>query len=52
MKTERLGNKRTNGDHPSYCITEIGQNSEKSSGDLRRLAISQTPVKDYQLTLM
>ena len=28
-----------------------GQNTEKSPGDLR-LAVTQTPVKDHQLTLM
>ena len=33
-----VGNKRTSGDHPNYCIIEIGQNTEKSSGHLRRLA--------------
>ena len=35
-----------------YCITEIGLNTEKSRGDLRRLAITQNPVKDNQLMLM
>ena len=37
----------------SKCsIVEIGQNTEKSPGDLRRFAISQTPVKDNQQTLV
>ena len=27
-------------DHPNNSITEIGQNTEKSPGDLRRLALS------------
>ena len=27
-------------------------NTEKSPGDLRRLAVTQTPVKGHQLTLM
>ena len=49
--TRGLGNKRPSGDNPNYCITEIGQNTEKSSGDLRRL-VTQTPVKDHQSTLM
>ena len=31
---------------------EIGQNTEKSPGDLRRLAVTQTLVKDHQQTLM
>ena len=50
--TGGLGNKRTSGDHLNYCIIEIGQNTEKSPGDLRRLAVTETPVKDPQLTLM
>ena len=40
------------GDHPNYYIIENGQNTEKSPEDLRRLAITQAPVKDHQLTLM
>ena len=39
---------RTSGDHPNYNIIENGQNTEKSPGDLRRLAVTQTPVKDHQ----
>ena len=31
-----------------YSITENGQNTEKSPGDLRRLAVTQTPVEDLQ----
>ena len=46
------GNNGTSGDHPNYCIIEIGQNTEKNPGDLKRLAVIQTPVKDNQLTLM
>ena len=42
----------TSGDHPNYCIIEIGQNIEKSSGDLGRLAVTKTSVKDHQQTLM
>ena len=49
--TGGLGDKRMSGDHLNYCIVEIGQNTEKSSGDLRRLAFTQTPVKDHHLTL-
>ena len=40
------------GDHSNYYIIKNGQNTEKSPGDLRRLAVTQTPVKDHQLTLM
>ena len=43
---------RTCGDHPNYIIIDNGQNTVKSPGDLRRLAITQTPVKDHQLKLM
>ena len=58
--TGGLENKRTSGDHPRvstrpliyYYIIENGQNTEKSPGDLRRLTVTQTPVKDHQLTLM
>ena len=50
--TGKLGNNRTSGDHPNYCVIEIGQNTEKSSENLRRLAITQTPVKDHQLKLV
>ena len=50
--TGGLGSWRTSGDHPNYYIIENGQNTEKSPRDLRRLAVTQTPVKDYQLTLM
>ena len=50
--TGGLGSWRTSGDHPNYTIIENSQNTEKSPGDLRRLAVTQTPVKDHQLTLM
>ena len=43
---------RTGTDYPNDSITENGQNTEKSSRDLRRLAVTQTPVKDHQLILL
>ena len=46
-----LGNKRS-GDHPNYSIIEISQNTEKSPGDLRKLARTQTSVENHQLTLV
>ena len=52
QKNRGLGNKRTRGDNPNYSLVEIGQNTEKSTGDLRRLAVTQTPMKDHQITLM
>ena len=50
--TEGLGNKRTSGDHQNSYLIENDQNTEKSPGDLRRLALIQTPVKYHQLKLM
>ena len=35
----------------STAFAEISQNTEKSLGNFRRLAVTQTPVKDHQLTL-
>ena len=49
---ERVGNRRTNPDHPNYGIVEISQNTEKSPGDQKRIAVIQTPVKGHQLTLV
>ena len=43
--TGRQGNKRTRRDHPYNSIIKNGQNTEKSPGDLKRLAIAQTPVE-------
>ena len=43
--TGGLGNKRTSGDHPNYCIIETGQNTKKSPGDLRIIVVAQIPVK-------
>ena len=48
----RLTNQWTSGDDSDYRIIEICQNTGKSSEDLRRLAVTQTSVKDHQLTLM
>ena len=43
---------RTGRHYPNDSIAENGQNPETSPGDLRRLAVTQTPVKNHQLTLM
>ena len=50
--TGGFGNKKTNRDHPNYRIVEVGLNTEKSPGDLRRPAVTQTPVENHQLTLV
>ena len=52
QETGGIGKKRTNGDHPDYSIIKIGQNAVKSPGELRRLAVTQTPVKNNILMLV
>ena len=47
-----LGSWWTSGGHPNDSDIENGQNTEKSPGDLRRLAVTQTPEKNHQLMLM
>ena len=47
--TGGLGNKRTGGNHPNYSIINIGQNTKKSLGDLRRLALQ---VYEYYFYFM
>ena len=42
-----LGNNRTSRDHPDYNIIKIGQNIEKSPGDL----LSQTHLRNHQLKM-
>ena len=49
--TGRLENK-TNRDHPNYSIVKISLTIEESPGNLRRLAVTQTTVKDNHLTVM
>ena len=51
-RTGGLGSKKTSGDHPNYSIIENGQNTEKSPGDLRKLAVNQTQMKDHQQALV
>ncbi len=47
-----LGSWRTGRDYPNDSIAENGQNPVTSPGDLKRLAVTQTPVKNHQLKLM
>ena len=47
-----LGSWGTSGEHPNDSIVENGQNTKKSLGNLRRLAVTQTPVKNHRLALM
>ena len=39
-------------DHQNNYITEIGQNTEESPGDLMRFVVTQTLVRNHQLTLV
>ena len=50
--TRGLGSWWTSLDHPNDSIIENGQNTKKCHRDLRRLAVTQTPVKNHRLTLM
>ena len=50
--TGELGVMRMIGDHPNNNTIENGQNTEKRHGNLRRLAVIQTPEKDHQLKLI
>ena len=50
--TRGLGNTRKSGKHPNHDTIENGQNSEKISRDLKRLAVTQSPVKDHLLKVM
>ena len=49
---ERVGNQRTNRGYSDHSIGKISQNTENSLGDLRRIAVTQTTVKDHQLMLV
>ena len=48
--TGGLGNKGMSVDHPKYCIIGKSPNTEKIHTDLKRLVLTETPVKDHQLT--
>ena len=50
--TGGTGDQRENRDHTDHSIVKIDENTEKSPGDLRRLAVTHTSVKDHQLTLV
>ena len=46
--TSRLRNQRTTRENPDNSIIQIGQNTEKNPGYLRRLAVTQAPVKNSE----
>ena len=47
-----LRNKRMSGDYSNYCFIEISQNAGKGSGDLWRLVVTYTPVRNHRLMLV
>ena len=51
-KASEVENRMTNRHHRNYSIVEVGQNIDASLGDLRRLVVIQTQMKDHQLTLV
>ena len=44
----RVENRKTSRDYPHDNIVKIGENTEKSSGDLRRHVLTQTPAEGNQ----
>ena len=50
--TVEFENERMNGDHPNNSIVKTGQNTKKRHRDMRKLAVTQTPMINYQLTLV
>ena len=50
--TGRIENRRDYRDHPDNSNVKITLNTEQSPGDLRRLSVTRTPVKDQLLIQM
>ena len=50
--TGRFGNNMISGVHFEYIFIKISQNTEKSPEVLRRLAVTQIPVKSHHPTLV
>ena len=50
--TGGFGNKRTSGDHSDDSNFRIGQNNKNSFADLKRLAVTQSLVKNHLQTLV
>ena len=46
----RVRNRSTSQNYSKYSIVEFGKTTEESHGELVRLAVTQTTVKDHQLT--
>ena len=50
VKNSNNDNNNNKEDHPNYYIVEIGEKTEKSPGDLRKLAVTQTSVRNNRPT--
>ena len=50
--TGRARNQKTSRDYLYYSIGKIGQNIDTSPADLRRLAVSQTQVKNQSTNVV
>ena len=50
--SRRPRNNRTSKDHLIYSVIKIGQNTEKSPGDMGGVSVTQTSLKNHQLMLM
>ena len=51
-ETGGIGNQRKNQDYADHGIDEISSATQKSPGDLKRLVVTQTRVKDNQLKMV
>ena len=50
--TGKFGIKNMCEDHPNSSVIKIDQNIKKSPGDLKRFAVTQTPIEEHQLMLV
>ena len=48
----RVRNGRTDREHKNYSIAKIDQKTEKRPEDVRKVAATQSPVKDRQLNFV
>ena len=51
-RVKGVRNQRMSVHHPKCTIVDVGWNTEKHLGDLRRLTVLQTSVKDHRITLV
>ena len=52
LQIGKVGYWRTHKDSLNYSIAEIGKNTEKSPGDLKKNVVAQTLHKYNQLTML